>query len=79
MMSLYREPFPAAIHCSICRSPSELPKAAIGLALRQQRLNLPSADQYFAGSDARQIEMSGISNGRSSWNGCCVNFPTPKS
>jgi len=35
--------------------------AAIGLALRQQRLNLPSADQYFAGSEARQIKMSEIS------------------
>ena len=35
--------------------------AAIGLALRQQRQNLPSADQYFAGSDARQIKMSEIS------------------
>jgi potassium efflux system protein len=35
--------------------------AAIGLALRKQRLNLPSADQYFAGSDARQIKMSEIS------------------
>ena len=34
---------------------------AIGLALRKQRLNLPSADQYFAGSDARQIKMSEIS------------------
>jgi potassium efflux system protein len=35
--------------------------AAIGLALRTQRLNLPSADQYFADSDARQIRMSEIS------------------
>jgi potassium efflux system protein len=35
--------------------------AAIGLALRQQRQKLPSADQYFAGSDARQIKMSVIS------------------
>ena len=34
---------------------------AIGLALRKQRLNLPSADQYLAGSDARQIKMSEIS------------------
>ena len=34
---------------------------AIGLALRTQRLNLPSADQYFADSDARQIRMSEIS------------------
>jgi hypothetical protein len=34
--------------------------AAIGLALRKQRLNLPSADQYLAGSDARQIKMSEI-------------------
>ena len=34
---------------------------AIGLALRKQRLTLPSADQYFAGSDARQIKMSEIS------------------
>ncbi len=34
---------------------------AIGLALRAQRLNLPSADQYFADSDARQIRMSEIS------------------
>jgi potassium efflux system protein len=34
---------------------------AIGLALRKQRLGLPSADQYFAGSDARQIKMSEIS------------------
>jgi potassium efflux system protein len=34
---------------------------AIGLALRKQRLNLPSADQYFAGSDARQIKMSEVS------------------
>jgi potassium efflux system protein len=35
--------------------------AAIGLALRTQRLKLPSADQYFADSDARQIRMSEIS------------------
>ena len=35
--------------------------AAIGLALRQQRLNLPSADQYYEDSDARQIKMSVIS------------------
>ena len=35
--------------------------AAIGLALRTQRLNLPSAGQYFADSDARQIRMSEIS------------------
>jgi potassium efflux system protein len=35
--------------------------AAIGLALRTQRLNLPRADQYFADSDARQIRMSEIS------------------
>ena len=35
--------------------------AAIGLALRQQRRKLPSADQYIAGSDARQIKMSEIS------------------
>ena len=35
--------------------------AAIGLALRQQRLNLPSADQYFADSESRQIKMSDIS------------------
>jgi len=34
---------------------------AIGLALRKQRLTLPSADQYLAGSDARQIKMSEIS------------------
>ena len=34
---------------------------AIGLALRKQRLTLPNADQYFAGSDARQIKMSEIS------------------
>ena len=34
---------------------------AIGLALRKQRLTLPGADQYFAGSDARQIKMSEIS------------------
>ena len=34
---------------------------AIGLALRKQRLTLPSADQYFSGSDARQIKMSEIS------------------
>ncbi|MGD8883290.1 MAG: hypothetical protein PVI82_15440, partial [Desulfobacterales bacterium] len=34
---------------------------AIGLALRTQRLNLPSADQYFMDSDARQIRMSEIS------------------
>ena len=34
---------------------------AIGLALRTQRLKLPRADQYFAGSDARQIRMSEIS------------------
>ena len=35
--------------------------ATIGLALRQQRLNLPSSDQYFAESDTRQIKMSEIS------------------
>ena len=34
---------------------------AIGLALRKQRLTLPNADQYFAGSDDRQIKMSEIS------------------
>ena len=34
---------------------------AIGLALRQQRLNLPSADRYFEESDARQVRMSVIS------------------
>ena len=34
---------------------------AIGLALRKQRLDLPSADQYFAGSEVRQIKMSEIS------------------
>ncbi len=34
---------------------------AIGSALRKQRLTLPSADQYFAGSKARQIKMSEIS------------------
>jgi potassium efflux system protein len=31
------------------------------LALRQQRLNLPGADEYIAGSEARQIKMSEIS------------------
>ncbi|MGD1974485.1 MAG: hypothetical protein PVG73_10485, partial [Desulfobacterales bacterium] len=35
--------------------------AAIGLALRQQRLNLPGADEYIAGSETRQIKMSEIS------------------
>ncbi len=35
--------------------------AAIGLALRKQRLNLPRADQYFAESEARQIKMTEIS------------------
>ncbi|MCP4622121.1 MAG: hypothetical protein GY850_01150 [bacterium] len=34
---------------------------AIGLALRKQRLNPPSANQYFAESEARQIKMSQIS------------------
>ena len=34
---------------------------AIGLALRSQRLKLPRANQYLAGSDARQIRMSEIS------------------
>jgi len=34
---------------------------AIGLALRTQRLKLPRANQYLAGSDARQIRMSEIS------------------
>jgi potassium efflux system protein len=34
---------------------------AIGLALRKQRQNLPSSDQYLAGSEARQIRMSEIS------------------
>jgi len=35
--------------------------ATIGLALRAQRLKLPSTDRYFADSDARQIKMSEIS------------------
>ena len=34
---------------------------AIGLALRSQRLKLPRTDRYLAGSDARQIRMSEIS------------------
>ena len=34
---------------------------AIGLALRKQHLNLHRADEYFAGSEARQIKMSEIS------------------
>ncbi|MBW2431071.1 MAG: mechanosensitive ion channel, partial [Deltaproteobacteria bacterium] len=34
---------------------------AIGLALRTQRLNLPSIDRYFADSDTRKVRMSEIS------------------
>ena len=34
---------------------------AIGLTLRKQRQNLPSSNQYLAGSEARQIRMSEIS------------------
>jgi potassium-dependent mechanosensitive channel len=34
---------------------------AVGLALRTQRLNLPSIDQYFEDSNTRQIKMSEIS------------------
>jgi potassium efflux system protein len=52
--------------------------AAIGLALRTQRLNLPSAGQYFADSDARQIRMSEISEKQIELDGLLRELTDPK-
>jgi len=51
---------------------------AIGLALRQQRLNLPSADQYIEDSDARQVRMSEISERQIGLDRLLREFSDPK-
>ena len=51
---------------------------AIGLALRTQRLKLPSADRYLADSDARQIRMSEISEKQIELNQLLRELSDPK-
>ena len=51
---------------------------AIGLALRKQRQNLPSSNQYLAGSEARQIRMSEISEKQIKLDGLLRDLSDPK-